>query len=71
MEISTLGCRRRGDILEYTRHLGADRHLELKDNFDLSSRSSYSRVSRGPSPKNQMGGEKRQTPSARNDMELF
>ena len=27
-------------------------------NSDLSSRSSYLRVSRGPSPKNQMGGEK-------------
>jgi hypothetical protein len=39
--------------------------------LDLSSRFSYLRVLRGPSPKNQMGGEKRRTPSGRNDTEPF
>lgn len=31
---------------------------DLHEKIDLSSRSSYSRVSRGLSPKNQMGGER-------------
>ena len=44
---------------------------DLHEKIDLSSRSSYLRVSRVPSPKNQMGGEKRWTPSARNDMKPF
>jgi hypothetical protein len=40
----------------------------LQGTTDPSSRSSYSRVSRGPSPKNQMGGREGRTPSVRNDM---
>ena len=37
--------------------------------LDPSSRSSYSRVSRGPPPKNQMGGRERRGPCANNDTE--
>ena len=36
---------------------------------DPSSRSSYSRVSRGPSPKNQMGGRERRGSCTNNDTE--
>jgi hypothetical protein len=36
---------------------------------DPSSRSSYSRVSRGPPPKNQMGGREGRGPCANNDTE--
>jgi hypothetical protein len=39
--------------------------------FDPSSRSSYSRVSRGPPPKNQMGGRGGRGPCANNDTETF
>jgi hypothetical protein len=38
---------------------------------DPSSRSSYSRVSRGPSPKNQIGGRERRGACANNDTETF
>jgi hypothetical protein len=46
---------------------GAKLHSQLFS--DLSSSSSYSRVSRGPSPKNQMGGRERRGPCANNDTE--
>ena len=38
---------------------------------DPSSRSSYLRISRGPSPKKQMGGRERRGPCANNDTETF
>lgn len=40
-------------------------------NPDLSSRSSYSRISRGPPPNNQMGGRERRGFCANNDKERF
>jgi hypothetical protein len=40
--------------------IGENKIFNWKWLADLSSRSSYSRVSRGPSPKIQMGGRERQ-----------
>ena len=49
----------------------AEKAMGNKPVTDPSSRSSYSRVSRGPSPKNQMGGRERRGPCANNDTETF
>jgi hypothetical protein len=38
---------------------------------DLSSRSSYSRISRGPPPNNQMGGRERRGSCTNNDTETI
>jgi hypothetical protein len=44
-------------------------HAPLQTPLDPSSRSSYSRVLRGPSPKNQMGGERETDTKCKNNME--
>ena len=59
----------RNDAWEWIPHSNGDSKQLNTQSFDPSSRSSYSRISRGPPPNNQMGGRERRGSCTNNDTE--